>query len=307
MNCGDIAMIYTLTFNPSLDYIMELDSLNPGGMNRASSTRITPGGKGINVSIVLTALGVENSMLGFVAGFTGDIIERELKSSGYDTAFIHLESGLSRINVKLSSNVSTEINAPGPSIGRAELELLYSQLDLLTNEDILVLAGAIPDTLPDYTYQMIVERMNDRGVKTVVDATGNLLLSTLSCHPFLIKPNRQELETLFSCKILLHEDVSKYAGKLIEMGAQNVLVSLDHEGAVLATASETIYVPAPDGNVINPVGAGDSMVAGFLTGWLETGLKAEALKMSVAAGSASAFSSGFASGDDIRTLRRLLR
>ncbi len=300
-------MVYTLTFNPSLDYVMEMNGLRPGAMNRATRTEIYPGGKGINVSVVLNTLGTESIMLGFVAGFTGDEIESSLKKAGCRTDFIHLKSGLSRINVKLCSPESTELNAPGPFIGKDDLLCLYNQLNALNEGDVLVLAGAIPAGLPHFTYQYILDYLKEKNITTVVDATGEALLSTLNYRPFLIKPNRQELEELFSTKLLLRADVEKYARKLQDMGARNVLISLDHEGAVLLTEDkELISHDAPSGRVVNPVGAGDSMLAGFISGWLETGSYENALKTGLASGSASAFSVGLPTKEDILALRRFL-
>ncbi|MBP5332041.1 MAG: 1-phosphofructokinase [Lachnospiraceae bacterium] len=300
-------MIYTVTLNPSLDYTMEFDSVESGGLNRARAVQIAAGGKGINVSKVLTGLNVENTILGFVCGFTGDEIERSLSSEGCESEFIRLDRGLSRINVKVCSKDITELNAPGPEIPTKALEKLEKQLDRLGEGDFLVLAGNIPEGLPEFSYRMITSKMNTKGVRTIVDASGNALLSTLEFSPFLIKPNRQELGELFSAKITGRENIEKYAMELRSKGARNVLVSLDSDGALLAAENgEIIYRPAPEGHVINPVGAGDSMLAGFLWGYIETGDYAEALKCAVAAGSASAFSHGFASGDDIRALRRLL-
>ena len=303
-------MVYTVTLNPSLDYTMELDGLEKGILNRADSARITAGGKGINVSRILTRLDVDNLILGFAAGFTGDEIERSLNAEGCESEFIRLEKGISRINVKVCSkevNGVTEINAPGPEIPVKALEKLDVQLDRLKEGDYLVLAGAIPEGLPEFSYRMIINKMNSKGIRTVVDASGNSLLSTLEFAPFLIKPNRQELGELFSTKNITPESAEKYALELRAKGAENVLVSLDREGALLATENdEIIYQAAPERTVVNPVGAGDSMLAGFLWGLIETGDYREALKCGVAAGSASAFSYGFANGDDIKAIRRML-
>ena len=300
-------MIYTVTFNPSLDYTMEMDSFDKGALNRAKSAQITAGGKGINVSRILTRLNVENLILGFAGGFTGDEIDRLLNAEGCESEFIRLDRGVSRINVKVCTDEATELNAPGPEIPTKALEKLDTQLDRLNEGDYLVIAGNIPESLPDFSYRMIINKMNSKGVRTVVDASGTALFSTIEFAPFLIKPNRQELGELFSTKTLSMENVEKYASELRAKGARNVLVSLDREGAVLAAETgEIIYQPAPERNVINPVGAGDSMLAGFLWGFIETNDYREALKCGVAAGSASAFSYGFATGDDIRALRRLL-
>ncbi|MCR5330776.1 MAG: 1-phosphofructokinase [Lachnospiraceae bacterium] len=300
-------MIYTVTFNPSLDYTMEFDTIHEGKLNRAKYARITAGGKGINVSKILTRLNVDNLILGFVCGFTGDEIERSLSREGCASEFIRLDRGISRINVKVNSGQTTELNAPGPEIPPKDLDLLDKQLDRLGRGDFLVLAGNIPEGIPEFSYRMLINKMNSKGVKTVVDASGNALLSTLEFSPFLIKPNRQELSELFSTNALSRESIDRYAAELRSKGAANVLVSLDSEGAVLATENgDIIYRPAPEGKAVNPVGAGDAMVAGFLWGYTETGDYSEALKCGVAAGSASAFSQGSVSGDDIRALRRLL-
>lgn len=300
-------MIYTVTFNPSLDYSMEMGQIETGALNRAKSVQITAGGKGINVSKVLANLNVENLILGFVCGFTGDEIERSLNRSGCSSEFIRVARGISRINVKIHAKETTELNAPGPEISLKDMEKLYTQLDRLNKGDYLVLAGNIPESLPDYSYRQIIDRMNAKGVNTIVDASGSALLSTIEFSPFLIKPNRQELGELFSTKIAVHEGVDKYARELQSKGARNILVSLDGEGAVLLTENGDIfYQEAPRGNAVNTVGAGDAMLAGFLWGYIESEDYKEALKCGVAAGSASAFSEGFASGDDIRAIRRLL-
>ena len=300
-------MVYTLTFSPSIDYVMDMDHLIPGQMNRASSTHIYPGGKGINVSAVLDTLGVENTILGFVAGFTGNEIERILKKNGQKTDFIHLKNGLSRINVKVLSSESTELNAPAPAIRKDELKQLNDKLTRLTDGDTLVLSGAIPSCLPVYTYRFILDSLKDRNITTVVDTTGDHLLSALESRPFLIKPNREELGELFSTKNISTNDAEKYAHTLQDKGARNVLISLDREGAMLLCEDGTLLTrEAPRGNVVNPVGAGDSMLAGFIYGWLETSSYEDALKTAVCAGSAAAFSSGLPAKDDIMSLRRLL-
>lgn len=301
-------MIYTVTFSPSLDYTIELTDLEVGRVNRASGTAIYPGGKGINVSIVLSALGVPNRMLGFVAGFTGRELVGLLEKDGHDYDFIELKTGNSRINVKLCAQTTTDINAKGPGIMNEDLEKLYSKLDKLTDGDVLVLAGSIPDELPAYSYQLIMQRLEGRGVKVIVDAVGEVLTSTLSYHPFLVKPNRAELSELFSTEIRYRSDIEKYARTLIEMGAQNVIVSLDSEGALLVTGEgETVYVDAPEGEALNSVGAGDSMIAGFICGLMRERDMVKALKMGVAAGSASAFSHGLPGASDIEMLYKLIR
>ncbi|MCR5684687.1 MAG: 1-phosphofructokinase family hexose kinase [Lachnospiraceae bacterium] len=308
-------MIYTVTLGPSLDYAMEYDRIEIGGLNRARTAGLTAGGKGINVSKVLTHLGLDNLMLGFVGGFVGDEIERQLSAGGYESEFIRLESGVSRINVKARAGFdTTQLNAPGPEIPRSAMEKLETQLARLKKGDFVVLAGNIPEGMPDYTYSSVMEKVSAKGADVVVDASGNALLSTLSMHPFLVKPNREELEGLFSTKIRTREEVDKYALELIKKGARNVLVSLDQEGALLACDHGSIlYQAAPEGRLVNPVGAGDAMVAGFLWGYCSAfngeaseEVFREALKCGVSAGTASAFSPGLASGDDIRAIRRRL-
>ncbi len=301
-------MIYTVTFNPSLDYVMEFDGVGIGELNRAKNVQITAGGKGINVSKILTGLGVDNLMLGFVGGFTGDEIEKSLSLEGYASKFIRLEKGLSRINVKVCSNEVTELNAPGPEITRSTIDKLNKQLEALREGDFLVLAGNIPEGVPEFVYSLITEQMNKKGVNTIVDTSGEALLSLLTVRPFLVKPNRQELGELFSTRINNRESAEKYALQLKEKGARNVLVSLDCEGAVLVTENdEVFYQPSIDGKVVNPVGAGDSVVAGFLWGLTRTGDMKEALKCGVCAGCASAFSGRLATGDDIRALWGLMK
>jgi len=300
-------MIYTVTLNPSIDYAMELKSINIGSVNRTTATRITAGGKGINVSKVLKSLGVESTILGFTAGFTGEEIERSLVSEAYNCSFIHLPRGLSRINVKLTTDVTTDINGDGPGVERKDLEALFARLEQLGPEDYLVLAGAIPGSLPNYTYQLIMERVRDKGVRVILDASGEQLLSALMLNPYLIKPNRHELEELFSISIRLRSEVDRYALELIDRGAQNVLISLDSEGAVLANSRKELYhIEAPQGLVVNPVGAGDSMVAGYIYGLLKGLADEDILKLCVAAGSATAFSTGFASAEDIISLYRFM-
>lgn len=294
-------MIYTVTFNPALDYAMRVENLEPGMTNRSSSEQILPGGKGLNVSTILTHLGIENTALGFIAGFTGKEIERLFKESGCRSDFIELDRGISRINVKLKAGDETEINAVGPEIDAAALEKLMSQLDKLKECDILVLAGSIPHSLPDSLYSDIMSRLSGRGIMFAVDATKDLLMNVLKYKPFLIKPNNHELGEIFGVTLRTREEVVPYARKLIEKGAVNVLVSMAGEGAVLVTQSgETIDRPAPKGQVRNSVGAGDSMVAGFIAGWCESQNSLHAFKMGIAAGSASAFSDELATKEEIK-------
>lgn len=296
-------MIYTVTFNPSLDYIFTVDNLRLGLTNRTDSELILPGGKGINVSIVLGHLGVLNTALGFVAGFTGDEIVREVEALGVRSDFIKMEQGLSRINLKLKNIDGTEINGCGPDICAEKLQELMDQLDGLQKGDVLVLAGSIPNSVPDDIYQNIMKCLKGRGVMIVVDATKDLLMNVLEHHPFLIKPNNHELGEIFGVTLCSRQEVIPYGRKLQEMGAQNVLISMAGEGAVLLSADgQVMEAPAPDGKLINGVGAGDSMVAGFIAGWLEKQDYRHAFRMGIAAGSASAFSEKLATRAEIENV-----
>ena len=263
-------MIYTVTFNPSLDYIVSVDDFQLGLTNRSSSELLLPGGKGVNVSVILKNLGIESTALGFVAGFTGAEITRKMEEMGVRSDFIPVKEGISRINVKLKSIDGTEINGMGPDIGRDKVAELMEKLKVLGQGDVIVLAGSIPTAMPDDIYSRILEQLEGRGVTSVVDATGDLLLNVLKYHPFLIKPNSHELGDIFRVKLKAREDVVPYAKKLQEMGARNVLVSMAGEGAVLAAEDGSVYdAPAPKGVLVNAVGSGDSMVAGFTAGWME--------------------------------------
>ena len=296
-------MIYTVTFNPSLDYIVSVENFQLGITNRTSSELMLPGGKGINVSTVLMNLGIENKALGFVAGFVGDEIIRRLEEMGVQNGFIRIEEGVSRINLKLKSIDGTEINGQGPLISPEHVEELMKQLDRLGEGDVLFLSGSIPSSMPDDAYQKIMERLDGRGVQIVVDATKDLLLNVLEYHPFLIKPNNHELGELFGVELKTREEVIPYAKKLQEKGAVNVLVSMAGEGAVLIDANEDVYMaPAPKGTLVNGVGAGDSMVAGFMAGWLEKQDYEHAFCMGVSAGSASAFSEHLATKAEIEAV-----
>lgn len=296
-------MIYTVTFNPSLDYIISVDDFKLGLTNRTSSELLLPGGKGINVSTILTNLGIESTALGFIAGFTGDEIVRKVEEIGVRSDFIRIEDGISRINVKLKSIDGTEINGMGPDISRAKTEELMKKLDVLGKGDVLVLAGSIPVSLPDDIYSRILERLEGKGVTFVVDATGELLLNVLKYHPFLIKPNNHELGDIFDVQLKAREEVVPYGRKLQEMGAKNVLISMAGEGAVLVAEDGSVYdAPAPKGVLVNAVGSGDSMVAGFTAGWMEKRDYRHAFYMGVAAGSASAFSEFLATKDEIMSL-----
>lgn len=294
-------MIYTVTFNPSLDYIVSVEDFKLGLTNRTSSELILPGGKGINVSTVLGNLGIENTALGFLAGFTGKEIERRLKEMGVASDFIEINEGVSRINLKLKSIDGTEINGSGPVISPEDVEKLMEKLDKLGEGDVLFLAGSIPTSMPDDMYQKIMAKLDGKGAMIVVDATRDLLLNVLEYHPFLIKPNNHELGDIFGVKLSEREEVVPYAKKLQEKGAVNVLVSMAGKGAVLLAEDGSVYAAeAPKGTLKNGVGAGDSMVAGFLAGYGESGDYEHAFRMGLAAGSASAFSEQLATKDEIK-------
>lgn len=296
-------MIYTVTFNPSLDYIVSVEDFKLGLTNRTNSELLLPGGKGINVSTVLMNLGIESTALGFVAGFTGDEIVRRLEQMGVRNGFIRIEEGFSRINVKLKSIDGTEINGQGPVISETKVQSLMTQLDELGEGDVLFLSGSIPASMPDDAYQKIMERLDGKGVQIIVDATKDLLMNVLPHHPFLIKPNNHELGEIFETELKSREAVVPYAKKLQEMGAQNVLISMAGEGAVLVAADGTVYdAPAPKGTLVNSVGAGDSMVAGFMAGWMEKQDYEYAFHMGVASGSASAFSENLATKEEIQAV-----
>lgn len=293
-------MIYTLTFNPSLDYVVKVDEFKLGETNRSSYEELFAGGKGINVSTILTALGYENTALGFVAGFTGNEIEKRISNAGLRSDFIHLKDGLSRINVKLKSGKETEINAIGPKISNEELHALYEKINCLTKGDWLILAGSIPSTLPDNTYEILMEKVEEKGVHVIVDATKDLLVNVLKYHPFLIKPNHRELEEIFHVNIQSEEELVSYGKKLQDLGAQNVLISRAEKGAILICENHKTYqCAAAKGIVKNSVGAGDSMVAGFLAGYLKHQKYEEALCLGSAAGGASAFHNGLATAEMI--------
>lgn len=296
-------MIYTITFNPALDYIVRVDEFKLGQVNRTSYEEVYAGGKGINVSIVLNNLDVENVALGYIAGFTGEEIKNKVKSMGCKTDFIKLNNGMSRINVKLKSNEESEINAQGPDITDTDLNKLYEKLDLLKEGDFLVLAGSIPKSLPENIYEIIMGRLENKGVNIIVDATGDLLLNVLKYKPFLIKPNHHELGDLFKVEIKNDEEIIKYAKELKEMGARNVLISMAGDGAIFITEdNRVIKSEVPKGKLVNSVGAGDSMVAGFVAGYLKNNNLEDAFKMGVATGSASAFSEGLATKDKVYEL-----
>lgn len=300
-------MIYTVTFNPSLDYIVSVEDFKTGITNRTGSELILPGGKGLNVSMVLGNLGLENTALGFAAGFTGAEIVRRVEEMGVKADFIPVPGGISRINLKLKSIEGTEINGCGPVIGKDALEQLLEKLAVLGEGDVLVLAGSIPRSVPDDIYGEILRRLSGKAVLTVVDAERELLVKVLEYHPFLVKPNNHELGEIFGVELADREAVIPYAKRLREMGAGNVLVSLAGEGAVLAAEDGNIYeAPAPKGKLINGVGAGDSMVAGFLAGWMRKKDYRHAFHMGMAAGSASAFSEFLATREEVMAVYRQL-
>lgn len=298
-------MIYTVTFNPSLDYIVTVNDFRLGETNRTASEQMLPGGKGINVSTVLENLGFDNTALGFVAGFTGREIVSKVRELGFQSEFIELDEGWSRINIKMKDFDGTEINGQGPAISGAALQALLEKLDGLKEGDVLVLAGSIPASIPETIYEEIMKRLDGKGVLTVVDATNDLLMEVLPYHPFLIKPNQHELGAIFGVELDTQESVVPYARKMQEQGALNVLVSMGGKGAVLLDADGEVHMlPAPEGTLVNAVGAGDSMVAGFLAGWLEKKDYEHAFRMGVSAGSASAFSERLATRAEVETLYR---
>lgn len=296
-------MIYTVTFNPSLDYVVQMKELVPGEINRTIQEHIYPGGKGNNVSVVLSNLGIPSRALGFKAGATGENLEKMLKDYGIHTDFIPLGKGFTRVNVKINAGKETEINGQGPEITKDAIDLLYEKLDQMEKEDILVLAGSIPNTLPGDIYEKIMERLSGKGIRFVVDATKDLLMNVLKYRPFLVKPNNHELGEIFGETLTTKEEIIFYAKKLQEQGARNVIVSMAGDGAVLVIETgETCHSLPPKGKVVNSVGAGDSMVAGFLAGYLNTADMEKAFKLGLAAGSASAFCSWLATREEITDL-----
>ena len=296
-------MIYTITFNPAIDYVMKVENFKLGSVNRADFEEVYAGGKGINVSIVLNNLGVKSKALGYIAGFTGEEIEKGVRDLGCETDFIRVNRGMSRINVKLKSKEETEINGQGPEVTENHIEELSMKLEKLEKGDILVLAGSIPNTLPENIYENIMEKMQDKGVLIIVDATKELLLNVLKYNPFLVKPNHHELSELFNEVIRTTDDIIRYGKKLRAMGAKNVLISMAGEGAIMITENnEVMKSSAPKDFVKNSVGAGDSMVAGFIAGYIKNHNLSEAFKMGIATGSASAFSEELATKDEVEKL-----
>ena len=298
-------MIYTITFNPSIDYIVNVEDFQIGEVNRVSHEYLLPGGKGINVSIVLQHLGVESQTLGFISGFTGQEIQRMLSEQNVHTDFIDVKNGYSRINFKMKSHEESEVNGNGPVIKKEHLDELMQKLDQLKEGDILVLSGSIPSSLSEDTYANIMKSLSDKKIHIVVDATGQLLMNVLKYHPFLIKPNIHELEEMFHVKLYENRDIVTYAKKLQEQGAENVLVSMAGDGALLVTRDQKVFFSeAPKGKVKNSVGAGDSMVAGFIAGYVQNHDFIEAFQTGVATGSASAFSENLATLEEVEALKK---
>lgn len=299
-------MIYTVTFNPAIDYIVHTGTMQVGQVNRSQGEELYFGGKGINVSFVLHELGLPSKALGFVAGFTGAAIEAGIQEQGIATDFVHLDSGFSRINVKIKSGEETELNGQGPNISQAAVAELFEKLNQLQDGDVLILAGSIPNTMPADSYEKILAHLSDKNIKVVVDATKDLLLKVLPYHPFLIKPNNHELGELFGVTLHSIEEIATYAKKLQEMGAQNVLISMAGDGALLIDETGKQHVCGVcKGTVKNSVGAGDSMVAGFVAGSMHGDYEA-ALKLGTAAGGATAFSEGLAQRAEIERLLQQL-
>lgn len=296
-------VIYTVTFNPSLDYIVSVKDFRSGMTNRTSSELMLAGGKGINVSIVLGNLGIKSTALGFIAGFTGDEIVRRLHNGGINSEFIKINDGISRINIKLKSIDGTEINGQGPHIDSSHIEQLMNRLRRLESGDVLVLAGSIPACISDNIYKDIMDMLKDKGVQIVVDATSRLLTNVLEYNPFFIKPNQHELGDIFNVTLNTQEEVIPYALELKKMGAVNVCVSMGGKGAILVADDGNVYkAKAPDGILKNSVGAGDSLVAGFLSGWIEKKDYEYAFRKGVATGSASAFSERLATNGEVNDL-----
>lgn len=296
-------MIYTVTLNPSIDYVIKVDKLTTGNINRVNEEHVYPGGKGINVTRILKSLDNDNIALGFVSGFTGDYIINSLQELNLKSDFIKVKQGFTRINVKVKSEEETEINGQGPKISEEELNQFYKVIDKLVDGDILILSGSIPSCLDERLYESIMKKVEDRDIKVIVDATKNLLLNVLKYKPFLIKPNNHELAEMFNVELNSTEDVVFYARKLKEMGAQNVLISMGKDGALLVTENDEIFASSvAKGEVVNSVGAGDSMVAGFIAGYLKSNSYEEALRLGAASGGATAFSSDLATREFIDKL-----
>ena len=297
-------MIYTVTFNPAIDYVVRLGNpLQPGAVNRAAGEDCVLGGKGINVSGVLAQLGVESVALGFIAGETGAWLERGLTAQGLHTDFIWLENGMTRINVKIKAGQETELNGAGPNIPESAMQALETKLAALQKDDVLILAGSIPACLPQSTYERLLARLQGLGVRAVVDATQDLLLKVLPYKPFLIKPNNHELSEIVGHELTTDDEIVAAAAGLQAQGALNVLVSMAGDGALLLDENGAVHrIGCPKGKVVNSVGAGDSMVAGFVAGYLRTGDYRYALRLGTACGSATAFSVGLATKEKINEL-----
>lgn len=300
---GGASMIYTVTFNPSIDYIVTVEDFKEGFVNRTSEELMFPGGKGINVSMILSNLGFENTALGFLAGFTGDSVQGMLTANGVNADFIKVNEGITRINVKIRAQKESEINGMGPGIKQDDIDALYEKLDKIQDGDILVLAGSIPSVMPETMYSDIMEHLQGKDIKIVVDATKDLLVNVLKYKPFLIKPNNHELGEIYGVTLNTRDEVVPYAKKMQEAGARNVLISMAGEGAVLVSEDGQVYKSeCPKGKVKNSVGAGDSMVAGFIAGYLESGEYKEALRKGLLTGSASAFSDNLATKEEVEKL-----
>lgn len=304
-------MIYTITFNPALDYTVQVEEFEIGKINRTKSENILAGGKGLNVSIILKRLEIENTALSFIAGFTGKELERKIKQYNIKTDFIEINNGYTRINVKISSlkknsliqERETALNGNGPEITQEDIDELLEKIKKINSEDIVILSGNVPKCINEDIYEIICKELNEKNVKFVVDASQKLLMNCLKYKPFFIKPNKDELEETFNTKIKTKKEIIIYAKKLQEKGAQNVLISLGGDGAILLTEkNEVYYSNTPKGQVINTVGAGDSMVAGFVAGYLKKKDYKEALKLGIASGSATAFSAGLAMNEEINGL-----
>lgn len=296
-------MFYTVTLNPALDYILQVDDFGIGKINRTKTEKILPGGKGLNVSIVLKNLEIDTVAIGFIAGFTGDELRKQMEQKGVKTEFIKVQNGITRINVKISSNQETALNGIGPDIDEKDIEELLQKINEITSDDLVILSGNIPKSIPKNIYQIICDILEKNNVTFVVDATRELLIDVLKYKPFLIKPNKEELEETFKVKITTKDELVTYAKKLQDMGAQNVLISLGGDGAILLNKEGKVYYSkAPKGKVINTVGAGDSMVAGFLAGYKKTKDYEQAFKMGIATGSASAFSMDLATAKEVEDL-----
>ena len=296
-------MIYTITFNPALDYISQVENFEIGKINRTKTEKILPGGKGLNVSTVLKNLGIESTALGFIAGFTGEELKRSIEEKRIKTDFIKVEKGITRINVKISSNEETALNGNGPEITEEDINKLLEKIEKITKEDMVILAGNIPRCINNDIYEIICKTLEKNNVTFVVDATKELLMNVLKYKPFLIKPNKEELEETFKEKVETKEEIIVHAKKLQQMGARNVLISLGGEGAILVTTEEKeYYSKAPKGKVLNTVGAGDSMVAGFIAGYEQSGDFEQAFKMGIATGSASSFSMNLATAEEVANL-----